>query len=76
MRAALQPCPPHRANPSATAARGRSRRLVALVTSLCLALASGLTILLPAAPAAADGTPDISLSKSAPGSVLVGEPVT
>jgi uncharacterized repeat protein (TIGR01451 family) len=39
-------------------------------------LASGFTILLPAVPAAADGTPDISLSKSAPGSVLVGEPVT
>lgn len=47
-----------------------------MVTSLCLALASGFTILLPAVPAAADGTPDISLSKSAPGSVLVGEPVT
>ena len=75
MRAALHPFSHHPANPSATGA-GRSRRLVAMATSLCLALASCLTILVPAVPAAADGNPDISLSKSASGSVLVGEPVT
>ena len=43
---------------------------------ICLVLASGVGILLPTTPAAAAGTPDISLSKTAPGTVLVGRPVT
>jgi hypothetical protein len=54
----------------------RVRAAVARLTVICLVLASGVGILLPATPAAADGTPDISLSKTAPGSALVGEPVT
>ena len=41
-----------------------------------MVVASGVAIVLPAPPADADGTPDISLSKSASGSVLVGEPIT
>ena len=49
---------------------------MARLTVICLVLASGVGILLRATPAAADGTPDISLSKTAPGSALVGEPVT
>lgn len=66
----------HRSDPPGGARPRRRRRFVAILMALCLALSSGFAIVLPAAPAAATGNPDISLSKSAPGSVLVGEPVT